>query len=438
MGNSYLINNKNYKIVRLIDSGKQGCVFMIESPEGEKLALKVIPPDKDIDYETRLMYLQYILSTGPAADIMVRPQHVHKRDTGEVEYAMELIEGYSDCYKAWDDPEHNYPLDDEVRFKIIKKLFLGLDELHKLDLLYCDPSHNNILFNPKNGNVKFIDIDSVSFINIKNSCSFGFGGLSPVLGTGEFRSPESYKGIYNHDKYSDIFGLTVYVFHLLVGLDPFYGKRSKEIIDKNGYTLEEAAPIIYDSDACFIFNANNANSICGMEEEANIPFWERLPESFKRLFYKTFVEGLRPENKCKRASCKEWIEAANEEIRKLHDETTVPIQFLSGKTLKFNALVPEHCTKNNMLTKRMYIGDTLSGPQFDGSTYDMNEIISLEADAKGKLAVRNKSNHTWTVHVNDKAKFIVAPGECTKVTPDMTIVIVPRLLQLMCFEAKGA
>nr|MCR5293155.1 serine/threonine-protein kinase [Eubacterium sp.] len=226
MENNIIIRNKKYRILGTIASGAQGCVYKIEANDGERLALKVLfPTENDINYEKRLLYLNNILSNGLISEVMVYPRYVKKKSTGEVEYTMELLEGYSDCDKAWKDPRNYYPLNPETKFRIIRNIYHALDMLHEENLDYSDPSPQNILFNPSTGEVKYIDTDSISFSRVNNRNDFGMGGKSPVVGTGEFRAPESYRSNYDHDCYSDIFGLTIYVFRLLVGIDPFYGRK---------------------------------------------------------------------------------------------------------------------------------------------------------------------------------------------------------------------
>ena len=157
--------------------------------------------------------------------------------------------------------------------------------LHSKGLCYCDISFGNVFFDPENGEILICDNDNVG-ITGKN--------VSGVAGTLGFMAPEVVLGHRNPSTYTDLFSLSILLFHIFFLHHPLDGKMEASIA-----CLDPNAKIqLYGRNPVFIFDPQNEANRPDPRYHANpIQLWPLFPRFFQNLFIQAFTRGIKePEN----------------------------------------------------------------------------------------------------------------------------------------------
>lgn len=198
--------------------------------------------------------------------------------------------------------EANSSPDALLLLNICENIAKLLQEIHlRTGYSYKDINLDNILINPKNGNIKLIDCENI--YKKVNKTVFGtFGFIDPLV----------YKN-KTPDIYSDRYALAVYFYKLLVDGYPLEGAKVVNYLTENGLSIFDEQEKVFGSDALFVFDRiNNENSLIPLiRKNKNSGFtrcyikWNYLPTILQDAFHKTFSEGLFEPHK--RTSDYEWI-----------------------------------------------------------------------------------------------------------------------------------
>ena len=108
---------------------------------------------------------------------------------------------------------------------LIHQVLLGLNYMHKKNIVHRDIKPENILFeslDQKNLNVKITDFGFAQFYDPEK------GGLTDTLGSPLYMAPEIIKKV-KYDYKVDVWSLGVISYILLSGKPPFNGKTKDEI-----------------------------------------------------------------------------------------------------------------------------------------------------------------------------------------------------------------
>ncbi|MFN9694397.1 MAG: protein kinase domain-containing protein [Synechococcaceae cyanobacterium] len=166
--------------------------------------------------------------------------------------------------------------------------------LHSRGLCYKDISLGNLFLVPRSGEVLICDNDNVE-VNGMNR------GLA--LGTPGFMAPEVLLGQAKPSSGSDLFSLAVLMFWLLTRSDPLKGRLELQI-----RCLDMAARRrLYAEDPVFVFDPeDDRNRPDPILHQAALRTWPIYPPQLRRLFERSFGEGLRdPE---RRSQSGEWLQ----------------------------------------------------------------------------------------------------------------------------------
>lgn len=153
-------------------------------------------------------------------------------------------------------------------------------QLHAQGLCYRDINFGNVFLDPKTGEIRICDNDNVD-VN---------GKPGPIGGTPRFMAPELVRGDASPSTQTDLFSLAVLLFYMFMLHHPLEGKKELAI---HSFDLP-AMRKLYGIEPVFIFDPDDDSNRPVREYHDNaIIYWEIYPEFLKRLFIKSFTEGIR-------------------------------------------------------------------------------------------------------------------------------------------------
>lgn len=117
-------------------------------------------------------------------------------------------------------------LSEEQTMFYAAQLVLGIEHLHKQDIIYRDLKPENVLLD-SNGYIKITDF-GLSRMNVKNS------DAKSICGTPEYLAPEIILKL-GHGKPVDWWTLGSIIYEMLVGIPPFYTDNRQELFEKIKY-----------------------------------------------------------------------------------------------------------------------------------------------------------------------------------------------------------
>ncbi|MBQ7850662.1 MAG: hypothetical protein IJ343_13130 [Clostridia bacterium] len=316
---------RKYQIGKKFGEGGVGVVFLViaaDGPQkGQKFVLKEYrPPDGDPVKTTQQRNIRKNLERlikepikdddGSPLKSMVPPIEMIKfPQTGSFGYIMNYVE-----------------LKDFVSVGKLRKMFPPADVICKLcygishffvrlasasGLCYKDINEGNIYLNPQTGEVRVIDNDNV-----------GLPSTRTISGTDFYMAPEVLMGLNDPDAHTDRFQLATYILRMLLFARPYDGPKAAQYMDKNNKTAVDAAPVIYGSNATFIFDPDDrTNSVRlaklplnATDEEKKqhngwmnqTQTWDRLPPVLQENFIRTFAKSCKPANRQGRTTAQKW------------------------------------------------------------------------------------------------------------------------------------
>jgi|ERR1044072_1829079 DNA-binding helix-hairpin-helix protein with protein kinase domain len=266
----------NYKLGKVLYSGGQGDIYMIE---GQSRVAKIYTNLRSQEVAEQQHRLQRMVGDGPPSPAFVWPLEVIQKPS--LGYIMEFISGYVEFGKLGRS-DYLSKVDLRTRLRICYRLVEAFEKLHlKAGYAYCDLSGNNILCNIETGDVKIIDND--------NLWVEGLVAPSSVQGTYRCMAPELESQKIGHPNVeTDLHSIAVLLFMTLLFHHPLLGD------DVHDDSLKEDKAL--GAGAIYIYNPTDArNRYTRYQDYGGIPI-STLPESLRRLFQDSFVEGLHKPN----------------------------------------------------------------------------------------------------------------------------------------------
>ena len=227
---------ENYKIVKFLNKGSYGKVFLVEKiPCNTKYALKSIEI-VNIDRYTSLSILNEIkiLLTNDN-DYLLKCYDIFINNKNELCLITEYIkDGDLDNYI-----KNKRSLNKEDIVPIFLKICVGLNSLHHNLIVHRDIKPANILFS-ENGDLKICDFGVSKYLTF---CKI----TKTLIGTPYFMSPEQFLNNY-YDYKIDVWALGCVLYQLIYNKFPFNGKNVNEL--KNNIINNDPLKNIINTNIC--------------------------------------------------------------------------------------------------------------------------------------------------------------------------------------------
>jgi eukaryotic-like serine/threonine-protein kinase len=207
-----------FRIQRRLGQGGMGKVYLgVRQSDGQRVALKVLPPKKAIG-ET-----QALLRFRREMDLSQRVKHRNIARTlevgveGDVNFmVMEYIPGDSLYNIVHSEKGGPFRVPDTAR--IFVGVCEGLTAAHQAGLIHRDIKPSNIMITP-DGEVKLLDLGLARALDDVNSLT----RENVVIGTLDYASPEQLSDAARADRRSDMYSIGCTLYFTLSGHPPFEG-----------------------------------------------------------------------------------------------------------------------------------------------------------------------------------------------------------------------
>ncbi|WP_406737005.1 protein kinase domain-containing protein [Thioclava sp. GXIMD4215] len=220
-----------FRIIRQIQSTARSHIYMAESLDGLRVALKIPSAEMAEDPTFRAGFL-----AEEWAARRVRSDHVLRvPEAGPRSYLFavsEWIEGQSLRQWMTDHPQPELP---QLR-AILGQIIQGLRALHRRNMIHQDLRPENIMID-RQGTVKIIDLGSVAVTGVERTTAGGFGAQA---GTYQYTAPEYLSGDQVSWR-SDQYALAVITYEMLTGRLP-YGAKVARIRSRKDQAALRYAP----------------------------------------------------------------------------------------------------------------------------------------------------------------------------------------------------
>ena len=203
-----------YRILRDIHKSSRSHVLLAQEIETDKKVVIKAPSTEgrqNPDYVERFLMEEWIANRINNAHIVKPYKPIRQREYCYV--ATEYIEGQTLAQWMNDYPS---PSLSQVR-SIIEQIAVGLQALHRKEMLHQDLRPNNIMIDTS-GTVKIIDLGSIFIFGVQETRTTVIPQTMP--GTAQFLAPEYFLGNYG-TKRSDIYSLACITYHMLCGRSPY-------------------------------------------------------------------------------------------------------------------------------------------------------------------------------------------------------------------------
>ncbi len=359
-------------------------------------------------------------------------------------YIMEKVDTkiFLSIPKLWH--RETYP-DTEVLCKACLNIANLFRKIHLKGWCYKDINEGNIYINNKTGEIRMIDCDNISIQSVKT-----------IEGTHGYMAPEVYD-THKPDIYTDYFSMAVLFYRMFVGGYPMDGKRIQEYLIRNNLSVGEAASVIYGKNALFAFDPKDtSNSIRGLVDPLEPHLyaiqtkrWDALPPELKAMFQKTFFEGLKNENRTRRATDRDWIQTF-ESLKKtglvrcscgkynFADHRNGTICKFCGKKVGTELTEVVFRAKRDLApTSLMIVAKRKQQLQGKAIYPLLNENwMKIEySRSRNVLAAQNQSNYSWLIS-DQGNKYSCPPGGRVVLKTGLVITILRRQLQLTVEETR--
>ena len=207
-----------YRLERLLGEGATGLVFSATTDDGERVALKLLRPERAAD---SVAFARFVREARVADGI--EPRHVVPiLELGEARgltyLAMPYYEGGSLAARL----RERGRLGSDETVDLAAQLGRGLDELHKRGVLHRDVKPSNVLLDDK-GTAALSDFGLALATDSTRHTAEG-----QILGTPHYIAPELIQGLEATEA-SDIYALGCVLFECLAGKPPFSGRSAAAI-----------------------------------------------------------------------------------------------------------------------------------------------------------------------------------------------------------------
>jgi serine/threonine protein kinase len=260
-----------------LGSGTQGKVYSLISPDNSPLALKWYFPS--MATKEQFDILKSLIHTPSPSEKFLWPMAIVENDVKDgFGYIMPLKENRFKSFSLWlsrkIDPTFKVLI--TACFEITQSFHL----LHSKGYCYQDLSLNNLYFDPNSGDIRIGDTDNI----VINGTEKG-----NVIGTPKFMAPEIITRKWLPNTQTDLYSLAVLLFYILFLNHPLEGKAESSIKSLDIPAMTK----LYGLNPVFIFDPNDTSNFPDPVYHKNaLIFWNIYPEFFRKLFTKSFTEGI--------------------------------------------------------------------------------------------------------------------------------------------------
>ena len=226
---SPLINKNipNFKQIKVLGKGKFGKVFLVENIETKKLyAMKRIKKSDIINEQliNQIKDEQKILKE--LSHPFILKLHYSYQDNQNLYLITDFMQGgdlHNLLSKAIQLKEN------KAKF-YLSEILLGLEYIHKNNLIYRDLKPENILID-KDGHIKISDFGLSKILNDNNNITY------TLCGTSYYKAPEINLG-KGYNKMCDFWSFGIIMFEMICGFKPFDVKNGNIIIDYDNLNIK--------------------------------------------------------------------------------------------------------------------------------------------------------------------------------------------------------
>jgi serine/threonine-protein kinase len=223
------------RVLRPLGEGGMGKVYLaVREKDGQKVALKVLPPKKARESEQALNRFRREMDLSRR---VVHPNLARTLDvgqTGDVHYMiMEYVPGDS-LYHLVKEGGGPLRVPDAARY--VLKVLDGLSAAHAAGLVHRDIKPSNLMITP-DGDAKVLDLGLARAMGEENPLT----RPNTVLGTLDYASPEQLSDASRADARSDLYSLGCTLYFMLRGEAPFEGGDAVNKIYKQ--RMEDPEPL---------------------------------------------------------------------------------------------------------------------------------------------------------------------------------------------------
>lgn len=398
-----------YTVKNYIGAGGQGEVYRVS--DGRKnFALKWYFKYTATNWQENILH-RLIRAGKPSENFLWPEDFIYSPDRKSFGYIMKLrpsgFESIVDLMKRKIEPTFLNLC--RACFNLTKEYRI----LHQFGYKYVDISLKNIFFNPANGNILICDNDNV----VPNG-----ENIIGVSGTPGFRAPEIVRAEAYPSRSTDLYSLSVLLFHMLMISHPLEGRQEAKIRCMDAPARRK----IYGDNPIFIWDPNNDSNrpVAGYQDNA-IVFWKIYPDYVRKLFTHAFTIGLREPNK--RITEKEWLDTlADLIVNIMNCQHCGAENFFNSNKLCWNCgnsvFVPNKLVVGN---KKIFIEEsTKIFSHYLYEDYDINTVVAevIRHPTNPKVfGLRNLSNTNWTYIKQDNSMIVVERGKSAKIAKGVKI-----------------
>ncbi|PIY43701.1 MAG: hypothetical protein COZ05_10260 [Armatimonadetes bacterium CG_4_10_14_3_um_filter_59_10] len=217
-----------YRIIRELGRGGMGAIYDGESPEGQRVAIKVMLLDPAMDASMKQESLQRFAREARACLALKHPNIVNcleaaqDPETRECFIVFEFLDGQS----VRELIDMVGPLGPARATEIVIDVCEALAYAHETGVVHRDIKPDNIMILKKGGVVKLTDFGLASLEGDSKLTQTG-----TMMGTFSYMSPEQARG-EKLDPRSDIFSLGSTFYEMLTGQKPFPAEATAAVLQK--------------------------------------------------------------------------------------------------------------------------------------------------------------------------------------------------------------
>ncbi len=214
----------NYQLVRRLGEGGMGTVYEgVHRKTGNRLAVKLLRPDSDVDSESEQIRRRRFHDEASALAKVRHPNLVTFFDSGDLPdgqlyIMMELVEGQT-LREFVAQQGGKLPVD--LASELLRQTASTLSHIHREGIVHRDLNLRNIMIvtdsSGKGWQIKILDFGIAKFLHHHEQKTRS----QSQLGTVHYMSPEQCEAAKSVDASTDIYSLGLVLFELLTGESPY-------------------------------------------------------------------------------------------------------------------------------------------------------------------------------------------------------------------------